>query len=345
MARYRAELGGLGQPVEVEVKGCSIKGRSKALLVHWDFLGNVDYVSLNLDIYLIESVDLDGWVQDFGPGQEDQNEAFEEIADALQERERTREGTETNMTGPRRVEIHLEAIKTMTGLPGKMELVITSYIAPSAAFKSASFRGRVRKSSGVLEFLEKTFHCSDWRIRQMHILVPGTVTVSAYYGATPSLGLDAIRDTAAALGKLRTPEITVIRNWQPSHEVDFDDDGYDYLTGAVGGGWTSRCPSHYQNVTPQVAHFRVRGDEAGASDFRKYLERMESEGLKAEPLAAYVERTLAAEVVETEVEEEEDSGIGSPPATSKSPAAEPDFEDPYEYDGLGIEMLNMGGPH
>ena len=151
-------------------------------------------------------------------------------------------------------------------------------------------------------------HGSDWRIRQVHYLTPH-ISRAAHYAANLLGEENAILMAIKEQNTLTGAELTAIRNWKPSSLAD-DGEEDDWREALQGYG----CyPSSSYRKTPQTAHYRVKGDEQGASEFKEYLEKMKKEGLEAGPLADYVKRKVEEELCTGgDGDEDEDAGIGCP---------------------------------
>ena len=324
--------------VEYIVVGWTLDGNEKFIDVVWDGKSRKTVLSLSLNTYFINYVKLDNWKRNFLTGQEEQNEAFEEIRTAFPDEEPSQEEGKTAVVGPRRLELVMqEACKPNIG-PKKV-LVVTHHIPPNRSFRCDGFQGRIRMDNGVLVNSEVIIHCNEWRIVDVCVKKPAGGSISRFFGNTILGGEDAIKYAVSQL-KLFTPrDLTAVRNWKPASEDD-EDEGVGY--GAYGRryqaqqGWPSHCPNHYQKPVPQVAHYRVMGDDQGVREFKEYLEKMKKEGLKAAPLAEYVARTMEKEVSKKKVRGE--------PTSSKivqDPSELPESSDEYELLlGLPIGMFH-----
>lgn len=298
---------------------------------------------ISLDIYFIDRVIINGWERRIGTHQEDQNEAFEELEasfpkDDLQPRE-----SSTEMSGPKRIEIVLEALKNSSTVgPSKVvTIVATGYIPPNETFPCHSFRGRLRSLSGVLETDSKVFNCSDWRVKEVHKLLPSSEKlISHYFGMGTEAKNRGAESAQGDLADMEPAELKVVQDWRPGSTIDADNDweGDCYMMGESGVAWHNQLPQHYSQVGPQVVHFRVQGDDSGRKEFQEYLLKMKEAGLEREPLADYVKRTSEAEsAAGSDEENDEDAGISSP--TQPTPkTTEPEEYSEEDLIGMGITM-------
>lgn len=257
------------------VLGCKDADLARGVTCRYITIGYSDKVGtttsdLNLANYYIVSLE---WSRNlaerlldkesFGFDQESQNHAFETIETFFEEEGSTLKSQEKDEgMGPKRIEVSLCRFGNCLARDENKRIVVTSILPPSGTF-TYTIRGREWwPATKVLCKEVESFHSSMWWIKSVEIHYGSTSSSYMTYGLhEKDLPWGRVEEFYT---KLTDSEAMVLKKWEPPANKTFYTELDDY-----GYGYYNYGPTHY---LPEVADYRVSGDEIGA---KIYLEQME----------------------------------------------------------------------
>lgn len=266
-------------------------------------------VSLNLKFYFIEKIlcfskSKDALITDqlyFTNDAVSQDEALDTLIDLLEveenilntDTEEEKSSVQSNIPGPKRVEIELISHK---GAKEDLHLLVTTVIPPNDSFKYYTVGGR-SKEKGETYFksvIRNGINSDSWFVKKIGLFEGGCTSVIREYPIDSSHEQEkAWRSLLDFFNKMHSAEKKYLMQWNlPPLEIyskketpntpnkkqpDYWDEYADYY------GKNYYSPKIYE---PMVADFRVRGDAIGKEIYSKIIENRKG----GEEIVAFVEK-------------------------------------------------------
>lgn len=334
-------------------------------------------MDLNLKNYYIETIHVQGegygdLIEMFEHAEEDQNEAFQILGNAVEASEvesadeegfralesAGEEPEEKNVEhavkgGPRRVEVKFRGRRGRANEDGK-RVVLVSVTSPAGRFAYTTAQGR--------EWGNKIFRYGRWEHDLLKACRSFNSTdywpqevVSYEGGPAGSIMIESFKEEEAEKGwaaiekyyyKFKKAELAVLRTWEPHKSAataagqDDDDAWDDFGYGGYHQHWTQRGPAHY---APRKAYFRVAGDEIGVTLHREQSQKKEKTGVSSGSPPTLKEM-LAAEKASggQEGDQKKAKAPGTVPPSTTSPRR--DISNPRGSQSTGARFCDCGSP-